>query len=148
VKVIDDEKIYGHFKKCGSIDYVRVIRDNRTGIGKGIGYVVFKTSDSVNLALKLNNSEIDNRKIRVERCVKKKKLKKDGKHQSSAVEEKSKTKSKQKTITVGNPKTNKQTDRKYSKKTEGVKKYDKKIIERKKMNKIKTNSRPTNKFKF
>lgn len=68
-----DEDVYSHFSPCGPIEFVRLIRDNKTGIGKGFGYVQFKTTDSVSLAVRLNGSTINERKIRVERCVKKQK---------------------------------------------------------------------------
>lgn len=48
-----------------------MIRDNKTGIGKGFGYVQFKETDSVSLGLKMNGSSLNDRKIRVTRCVKK-----------------------------------------------------------------------------
>jgi len=67
----EEESVYKHFEDCGPIDNVRLIRDNKTGIGKGIGYVCFKSADAINLALKLNGCEINGRRIRVARCVKK-----------------------------------------------------------------------------
>lgn len=39
-----------------------------TNVGKGIGYVQFKDKAAVGLALKLSKSELEGRKIRVERC--------------------------------------------------------------------------------
>ena len=66
-----DEDVYAHFASCGPIEYVRIIRDNKTGIGKGFGYVQFKTSDTVALGLKLDGSVLNERKIRVSRCVRK-----------------------------------------------------------------------------
>lgn len=68
---IVDEAVYKHFESCGEIDNVRIIRDNQTGVGKGFGYVQFKTPDSLALALKLDGSKIGDRKIRVSRAVKK-----------------------------------------------------------------------------
>lgn len=68
---VADEDVYAHFASCGPIEYVRIIRDNKTGIGKGFGYVQFKTSDTVALGLKLDGSVLNERKIRVSRCVRK-----------------------------------------------------------------------------
>ena len=48
---------------------MRIVRDAATGIGKGFGYVNFASEDSVEIALTLNGSELDGRKIRVTRCV-------------------------------------------------------------------------------
>lgn len=73
---VTDEAVYEHFAKCGEIDNVRIIRDNKTGVGKGFGYVQFKTADTIDLALKLDASKMGERKIRVSRAVKKLKEKK------------------------------------------------------------------------
>lgn len=80
---INDEEVYEHFQSCGPIDYVRIIRDNKTGIGKGFGYVQFKTSDTVSLGLKMDGTLINDRKIRVNRCVKKLKPKKEDNQSAS-----------------------------------------------------------------
>jgi len=65
---IADEDVYKHFKLCGPIDYVRLIRDKPTGVGKGFGYVAFQNPDGVVFGLKLNNSPLNGRAIRVSRC--------------------------------------------------------------------------------
>lgn len=64
---IKDNDVWEHFKQCGEIHSVRLIRDTRKGIGKGIGYVNFQSEDSVPLALELNGSTLLNREIRVKR---------------------------------------------------------------------------------
>lgn len=64
-----------HFTECGEVEAVRLIRDRNSGMGKGFGYVLFESADSVMLALKLNGSELLSRKIRVMRSVKKEKEK-------------------------------------------------------------------------
>ncbi|KRX79765.1 RNA-binding protein 34 [Trichinella sp. T6] len=61
---IGEEEIYTHFTDCGEIDRIRVVRDPHNYIGKGFGFVVFK---AIGLALKLNDSLLKNRKIRVTR---------------------------------------------------------------------------------
>lgn len=65
---VPDEDVYRHFEKCGTIDYVRLIRDKATGAGKGFGYVTFKNGDGVVFGLKLNGSQLNGRAIRVSRC--------------------------------------------------------------------------------
>ncbi|XP_042301939.1 RNA-binding protein 34 [Sceloporus undulatus] len=70
---IDDDTVRNHFSECGSVTSVRIVRDRNTGTGKGFGYVLFKTTDAAHLALKLNNSELKGRKLRVQRCVEKEK---------------------------------------------------------------------------
>uniref|UniRef100_A0A8I5ZZE4 RNA binding motif protein 34, pseudogene 1 n=1 Tax=Rattus norvegicus TaxID=10116 RepID=A0A8I5ZZE4_RAT len=60
---------------CGSIVAVRTVRNPLTGVGRGFGYVLFENTDAVHLALKLNNSELMGRKLRVMGSVNKEKLK-------------------------------------------------------------------------
>jgi len=63
-----ENDLHEHFAQCGEIKSVRLIRDRRTGLVKGFGYINFANEDSVELALKLNNSEFLKRKIRVKKC--------------------------------------------------------------------------------
>ncbi|KFO83779.1 RNA-binding protein 34, partial [Buceros rhinoceros silvestris] len=65
---ITDDAVREHFSVCGSVVAVRVVRDRRTGLGKGFGYVLFENTDAVHLALKLNESVLVGRKVRVKRC--------------------------------------------------------------------------------
>jgi len=37
-----EEELWQHFKNCGDIDYVRIIRDAKTNLGKGFAYIQFK----------------------------------------------------------------------------------------------------------
>ena len=67
--MIDLKSFRRLFFQCGAISSVRIVRDAATGIGKGFGYVNFASEDSVEIALTLNGSELDGRKIRVTRCV-------------------------------------------------------------------------------
>ncbi|XP_031958175.1 RNA-binding protein 34 [Corvus moneduloides] len=73
---IRDDAVREHFHVCGDVVGVRVVRDRRTGLGKGFGYVLFENTDAVHLALKLNNSVLMGRKIRVQRVVDKRKAQK------------------------------------------------------------------------
>ncbi|XP_071405667.1 RNA-binding protein 34 [Pithys albifrons albifrons] len=68
-----DDAVREHFYVCGEVVGVRVVRDRKTGLGKGFGYVLFENTDAVHLALKLNNSVLMGRKIRVQRIGQKKK---------------------------------------------------------------------------
>ncbi|XP_053463612.1 RNA-binding protein 34 isoform X2 [Nycticebus coucang] len=72
---VEESVVEKHFLDCGNIVAVRIVRDQATGLGKGFGYVLFENTDAVHLALKLNNSELMGRKLRVMRCVNKEKLK-------------------------------------------------------------------------
>ncbi|NWV73719.1 RBM34 protein, partial [Dasyornis broadbenti] len=73
---IRDDAVREHFRVCGDVVGVRVVRDRRTGLGKGFGYVLFENTDAVHLALKLNNSVLMGRKIRVQRVADKRKAQK------------------------------------------------------------------------
>ncbi|NXI29740.1 RBM34 protein, partial [Sterrhoptilus dennistouni] len=73
---IRDDAVREHFHDCGDVVGVRVVRDRSTGLGKGFGYVLFENTDAVHLALKLNNSVLLGRKIRVQRVTDKKKAQK------------------------------------------------------------------------
>ncbi|KAJ3209115.1 Nucleolar protein 12 [Clydaea vesicula] len=66
-----EEEIRRFFSDCGDIDNVRLIRDSKTNLGKGFGYVQFSDKSSVDLALKLQGKPIGERNIRIERCDKK-----------------------------------------------------------------------------
>ncbi|KAM7419938.1 hypothetical protein PAMA_016846 [Pampus argenteus] len=64
-----------HFEECGDVEAVRLVRDQNSGLGKGFGYVLFESADSVQLALELDGSKLEGRSIRVKRSVKKEKQK-------------------------------------------------------------------------
>ncbi|XP_029787388.1 RNA-binding protein 34 [Suricata suricatta] len=72
---VEESAVENHFLDCGSVVAVRIVRDPVTGVGRGFGYVLFENTDAVHLALKLNNSELMGRKLRVMRSVNKEKLK-------------------------------------------------------------------------
>ncbi|XP_073681978.1 RNA-binding protein 34-like isoform X2 [Garra rufa] len=65
-----------HFEECGNVEAVRLVRDRNSGKGKGFGYILFESPDSVMLALKLDGSRLQERRIRVKRSVKQEKEKK------------------------------------------------------------------------
>uniref|UniRef100_A0A672GX50 RNA binding motif protein 34 n=1 Tax=Salarias fasciatus TaxID=181472 RepID=A0A672GX50_SALFA len=62
-----------HFAECGDVEAVRLVRDKNSGLGKGFGYVLFQSADSVQLALELDGSKLQGRAVRVKRSVKKEK---------------------------------------------------------------------------
>ncbi|XP_072239669.1 RNA-binding protein 34 [Leuresthes tenuis] len=64
-----------HFEECGTVEAVRLVRDQNSGLGKGFGYVLFESADSVQLALELDSSKLEGRSIRVKRSMKKEKQK-------------------------------------------------------------------------
>ncbi|XP_060922606.1 RNA-binding protein 34 [Limanda limanda] len=72
---INESAFRQHFEECGSVEAVRLVRDQTSGLGKGFGYVLFESPDSVQLALKLDGSKLEDRAVRVKRSVKKEKQK-------------------------------------------------------------------------
>ena len=59
-----------HFAKCGPINDVRIVRDSKTGIGKGFGYVNFAQEKSVKMALDImSGTTLDGRKLRISKSV-------------------------------------------------------------------------------
>ena len=40
----EEEKVREHFEDCGEIENVRLIKDRKTQLGKGFGYVLFEVS--------------------------------------------------------------------------------------------------------
>ncbi|NXN05684.1 RBM34 protein, partial [Sylvia borin] len=92
---IRDDAVREHFHVCGDIVGVRVVRDRSTGLGKGFGYVLFENTDAVHLALKLNNSVLMGRQIRVQRVTDKKKAQKSP-EQSRAPKDRNDKKKKEK----------------------------------------------------
>ena len=66
----EEQTVHEHFEKCGEIISVRIVRDSKTGIGKGFCYVNFKDLKSVAKAVDLmNNTSLSGRKLRVSKSV-------------------------------------------------------------------------------
>ncbi|KAF8248426.1 hypothetical protein K440DRAFT_600071 [Wilcoxina mikolae CBS 423.85] len=66
---VQEENLWRHFGQCGKVQYVRVIRDPQTNIGKGFAYVQFQDVVSVEYALLLNGKKMDgDRNLRVTRA--------------------------------------------------------------------------------
>ncbi|XP_046402768.1 RNA-binding protein 34 [Ischnura elegans] len=73
----EENDLWKIFESCGDIDSIRIVRDAKTGVGKGFAYVNFKDLSSVELAMKMDGQTLKDRMIRVQRAVKKVKAKKD-----------------------------------------------------------------------
>jgi len=62
----DEEALREAFGYCGEVEAVRIVRDVKTGAGKGFGFVIFRERSGVVFALKQNNRvELEGRKLRV-----------------------------------------------------------------------------------
>ncbi|KAG5518982.1 hypothetical protein PMAC_002513 [Pneumocystis sp. 'macacae'] len=73
-----EEELWSYFAHCGEIEFVRIVRDNKTNVGKGFAYVQFKNWESIDQALLLHDKETPcGRKLRVIRAknISKRKLK-------------------------------------------------------------------------
>ncbi|GAV53741.1 hypothetical protein ZYGR_0AK02430 [Zygosaccharomyces rouxii] len=68
----DEESLWRHFGSCGEIEYVRIIREPKTNMGKGFAYVQFKDFPNVGKALLLDGKPLESngksRNLRVTRC--------------------------------------------------------------------------------
>ncbi|SCU90886.1 LADA_0F06942g1_1 [Lachancea dasiensis] len=65
-----EENLWKHFLAAGDIEYVRVIRDSKTNVGKGFAYVQFTDFQTVAKALLMDGHKLNGsgRKLRVTRC--------------------------------------------------------------------------------
>ncbi|RKP23502.1 hypothetical protein SYNPS1DRAFT_30751 [Syncephalis pseudoplumigaleata] len=64
-----EESLWRHFGDCGRIVNVRMVRDRKSNVGKGFAYVQFEDKSAVALAMRLHESKIGTRTIRVQRCL-------------------------------------------------------------------------------
>ncbi|KAJ3295299.1 Nucleolar protein 12 [Rhizoclosmatium sp. JEL0117] len=64
---IVEESVWQFFKDC---ENVRIVRDKKTNLGKGFGYVQFADGHDVDIALKMDGQELAGRKVRVTKCSK------------------------------------------------------------------------------
>ncbi|VDK45444.1 unnamed protein product [Anisakis simplex] len=69
-----EDLLRGYFEKCGEVEFVRIVRDSSTGIGKGFAFVSFKDSATVPIAIKMSGSTFNKRELRVTRIQKKNKV--------------------------------------------------------------------------
>lgn len=99
----EEEELWKLFNVCGPISHVRIIRDGRTGMGKGFGYVNFKNIDSVQLALEMEQVSLKNRVLRISLCNSTKAKKKNEK---TSRNKKMNSKSKEKIEAIKYEKTN------------------------------------------
>ncbi|KAB0406145.1 hypothetical protein E2I00_017748 [Balaenoptera physalus] len=88
----EESAVEKHFLDCGNTVAVRVVRDPVTGASRGFGYVLFENTDAVHLALKLNNSELMGRKLRVMQKAVVMKKKKKGQKKSGRTKKQKKQK--------------------------------------------------------
>lgn len=82
-----EEGLWVQFSKAGKVESVRVVRDSKTRVGKGIAYVQFEEENGVEAALQFNDQKFPPmlpRKLRVVRAkAHKKKATTSARHQTS-----------------------------------------------------------------
>lgn len=61
----EEEPLRQAFNECGEIEGVRIVRDSKTGAGKGFGFILFKERDGVMFALRRNKIEFQGRRLRI-----------------------------------------------------------------------------------
>ena len=67
---VQENAVREFFDECGRIQAIRLIRDSKTGVGKGFGFVSFESRDGVVLALEKNGASFQGRDIRVKKAGK------------------------------------------------------------------------------
>jgi len=65
----DEEKMRDVFSSCGDIESIRLVRDSKSGIGKGFGFILFADRSGVLFACRQTKKlEMNGRLLRVTRC--------------------------------------------------------------------------------
>ncbi|XP_027044444.1 LOW QUALITY PROTEIN: RNA-binding protein 34-like [Pocillopora damicornis] len=61
----EEEPLRQAFSEFGEIEGVRIVRDSKTGAGKGFGFILFKERDGVMFALRRHKIEFQGRQLRI-----------------------------------------------------------------------------------
>lgn len=70
---VRDDDLINHFNRIGAVNYVRIVRDRATGMGKGFAFVVFDERASVKKAIEeLNETNFKGRLLRLKKVDKEK----------------------------------------------------------------------------
>jgi nucleolar protein 12 len=86
--IIEEEDVRRHFAAAGTIELVRIIRDPRTLMGKGIGYVKYSTKEEMNKAIEtLSGTKLRYRELRVKRAAEPKRVEKKQKKRDEKAKE-------------------------------------------------------------
>jgi nucleolar protein 12 len=65
---VQERELRAAFEDCGAIEYVRVVRDKATSLGRGYAYVCFVKREGAKLAAEKSKVEVGGRAVRIERC--------------------------------------------------------------------------------
>ena len=84
--VVSEEDLRIVFADCGKITNIRLVRDPKTHLGKGIGYIMFSTKEEMQKALDTKkNLKFKHRELRVNRAVEPKRREKKAKRKEAAL---------------------------------------------------------------
>ncbi|EKE38119.1 hypothetical protein ENUP19_0328G0029 [Entamoeba nuttalli] len=67
---MEEEQLRKLFSKAGEIERVKIVRESKSGMGRGIGFVTFTNKEDVQKGLNMVGEKIKGRQIRVEPCYK------------------------------------------------------------------------------
>lgn len=85
---MSEEELREFFADCGEISNVRLVRDPKTFLGKGIGYVMYKTKEAMQKAIKeKEGKKFKGRDLRVKRAVDPKRRDKKQRKKQEALED-------------------------------------------------------------
>ena len=84
--VVSEEEVRAHFAQFGTILNVRLIREPKTFIGKGIGYVMFKSNEEMRTAIE-KGQKFKGRELRLKKATDPKKREKKANRKADALEE-------------------------------------------------------------
>ena len=86
--IVSEEEVRAQFADCGTIENVRLVRDSKTHLGKGIGYVMFSTKEEMQSALKAKKDlKFKGRELRINRAVEPKRREKKKQRKEAALAE-------------------------------------------------------------
>lgn len=86
--IVREEELRAHFEECGEIKNVRVVRDPKTFLGKGIGYVQFATKEEMRAAIESKNTQkFRDRQLRIKKAVEPKRLEKKKNKKKAKIEQ-------------------------------------------------------------
>ncbi len=83
---MSEEEVRAHFAKFGVIQNVRLVREPKTFIGKGIGFVMFTKEEELRAAIK-DGVRFKGRDLRLKKATDPKKREKKANRKVAALEE-------------------------------------------------------------
>lgn len=84
---MSEEELRGQFESCGTIENIRLVRDPKTHLGKGIGYIMFSTKEEMIDCMTAKKSmRFKGRELRINRATEPKRREKKDKRQAAAQE--------------------------------------------------------------